>query len=549
MSATDPRSGRVIPAPAGAGSPHDGLPELSLRLLQCGHATLSREPFFGKVSDILLEHSGCAAIAIRTFDGLLGFHWRAERGGSPALRLEAVPEAGSPAAAMRDAEAGPAAMERLCRSMLPEGAGPAGVSARGSCWSASGFAAIGFTIEQNSHGVMWLRGPGPEYFDQARVEFYEAVAQTLGIVIAGRRRSRRLRERVKELTCLYGIARLAGDAGSSFETVLEGVVRLLPPAWQYPEIATARILVDGRAYVSDPFAEGPFRQFADIVVEGDRVGLVEIFYTEERPDLRIRPFLDEERSLLDTVAQEVALIVLHKQAEEQRARLEAQLRHADRLATIGQLAAGVAHELNEPLNGILGFSQLVMKAPDLPRQPREDVEKILKASLHAREVVRKLMLFSRQIPPRTQKADLNQVVNEGLYFLESRCAKAGIELIRDMAAEPPPIEADVSQIHQVLVNLVVNAVQAMPEGGRLTVRTERRAGEAVLSVEDTGTGMTDEVRRRIFTPFFTTKDVGQGTGLGLAVVHGIVRAHGGSIHVESRPGEGSRFEVRLPVPA
>jgi signal transduction histidine kinase len=431
--------------------------------------------------------------------------------------------------------------------MLPEGPEAVGVSARGSCWSDSGSAALGFTIEQNSHGVMWLRGPRPGYFDRDRVEFYEAVAQMLGTVIAGRRRSRRLRERVKELTCLYGIARLASHPESSFETVLQGVVRLLPPAWQYPEIATARIVVDGRGYMSDAFREGPFRQFADILVEGEPVGRIEIFYTEERPDLRIRPFLDEERSLLDTVAQEVALIVLHKQAGEQRSRLEGQLRHADRLATIGQLAAGVAHELNEPLNGILGFSQLVMKSPDLPAPARSDVEKILKASLHAREVVRKLMLFSRQIPPRTQKVDLNQVVSEGLYFLESRCAKGGIELIRDMVADPPPVEADPSQIHQVLVNLVVNAVQAMPSGGRLTVRTGRRGAEALLVVEDTGCGMTEEVRRRIFTPFFTTKDVGQGTGLGLAVVHGIVRAHGGSIQVDSRPGEGSRFEVRLPV--
>lgn len=241
------------------------------------------------------------------------------------------------------------------------------------------------------------------------------------------------------------------------------------------------------------------------------------------------------------------MLVLRKEQEEERAILENQLRHSDRLATIGQLAAGVAHELNEPLGAILGFTQLAMKTPGLPGSSAEDLARIEKASLHAREVVRKLMFFSRQIPPRTSVVDLNAVVNDGLYFLESRCARAGIEVIRQLDAEPPLVEADVSQLHQVLVNLVVNAIQAMGEGGRLTIRTLRSGADAVLAVEDTGTGMSEEVRTKIFTPFFTTKDVGQGTGLGLAVAHGIIRSHGGSIGVESEPGRGSRFEVRLPA--
>jgi len=188
-----------------------------------------------------------------------------------------------------------------------------------------------------------------------------------------------------------------------------------------------------------------------------------------------------------------------------------------------------------------------MKAPGLPEQSTRDVEKIVKASLHAREVVRKLMFFSRQIPPRTSRVDLNAVVNDGLYFLESRCSRSGIEIARQLAPDTPQVEADASQLHQVLVNLVVNAIHAMREGGKLTIRTLRSGEDAVLSVEDNGSGMTEDVKEKIFTPFFTTKEVGQGTGLGLAVAHGIVRSHGGSIHVESALGRGSRFEVRLPA--
>jgi signal transduction histidine kinase len=143
--------------------------------------------------------------------------------------------------------------------------------------------------------------------------------------------------------------------------------------------------------------------------------------------------------------------------------------------------------------------------------------------------------------------DLNRIVEQALDFLESRCAKAGVALVSRLAPDLPKIQADASQLHQVLVNLVVNGIQAMPEGGTLTVDT-RAAGNSVwLGVQDSGIGMSDEIKEKIYTPFFTTKDVDQGTGLGLAVVHGIVTAHGGAIRVESAPGKGARFEIQLPA--
>jgi signal transduction histidine kinase len=340
---------------------------------------------------------------------------------------------------------------------------------------------------------------------------------------------------------------VAERPGISLQEILQSIVELLPPAWQYSEIAFGRIILDGVSYTTPDFQKSRQKQSADIIVSGKRRGVIEVFYTEKKPELDEGPFLKEERNLIDAVARQVVLIIERRETKQEKSNLQDQLRHAERLATIGQLAAGVAHELNEPLGNILGFAQLAKKCPGLPHQAEKDIEQIVTASLHAREVIKKLLLSARQMPPEMTQVNLNQVVEDGLYLLEARCAKQGIELVRSLPPDLPEITADPAQLNQILVNLVVNSVQAMPEGGRLTVQTIARKGHILLIVEDTGIGMSEEVIKQIFIPFFTTKDIDQGTGLGLAVVHGIVTSHGGSIRVESKVGCGTRFEVQLPV--
>jgi len=354
-------------------------------------------------------------------------------------------------------------------------------------------------------------------------------------------------ERVKELTCLYRIAQISGQPDISLQKIIQGIVELLPSAWQYPEIAFARITLDGISYTTEGFRECRQKQTAEIIVSGVPRGVVELVYTEEKPELDEGPFLKEERNLINAVAGQVVLVVERRQAEEDRLKLHNQLLHADRLATIGMLAAGVAHELNEPLGNILGFAQLAKKCPGVPASAEQDMGKIEAASLHAREIIQKLLVFARQAQPRKIRVNLNQVVEDGLYFFDARCVKEGIELVRLLSDDLPDITADPSQLNQLLVNLVVNALQSMPGAGRITVQTRCSDNKVYLVVEDTGTGMSKDVQDKIFVPFFTTKDVGHGTGLGLPVVYGIVTSHGGSINVHSKPGSGTRFEIQLPV--
>lgn len=355
-----------------------------------------------------------------------------------------------------------------------------------------------------------------------------------------------LLERVKELACLYAISQIAHREGS-LDAILQDVARTIRNAWQYPDIASARIVIDEklRAHVGPEPARAV--QTAPIFVHGRSRGSVAVGYCRHRPIRDEGPFLKEERCLLEAVAGQVSAILEHEEAESEKRALVEQLRHADRLATLGQLAAGMAHELNEPLGGILGFAQLARKSPALPSEVACDIDRIAAAALHAREVIRKLLLFARQTPPERSALDLNRLVEEGLQLLRPHCEQAAVEIDLALAPGVPRVVADGAQLRQVVANLVVNALQAMPNGGHVTIATFAKAGQAVLVVQDTGIGITEDVMDKLFLPFFTTKDVGVGTGLGLPVVHGIVTAHGGSIHVETKVGEGTRFEVRLPV--
>jgi PAS domain S-box-containing protein len=251
-------------------------------------------------------------------------------------------------------------------------------------------------------------------------------------------------------------------------------------------------------------------------------------------------------------------ITEQKRAEAERGRLQAQVGQAQKMESVGRLAAGVAHDFNNLLMAQKGFSELLRMRLGSTAEPIEELDQIEACVDRAAVLTRQLLAFSRNQPMPAVVLDLNELV-QGLVKLLQRLIGADVAVTTALAPAPALVVADPGQLEQVVVNLAVNARDAMPEGGRLAIRVsledggaapdERRGapvGAVVLSVADTGCGMDEETCRRAFEPFFTTKPVGKGTGLGLSVVHDVVEQCGGSVSVESAPGRGTDVRVTLP---
>ncbi|MBF0300901.1 MAG: PAS domain-containing sensor histidine kinase [Oligoflexia bacterium] len=370
----------------------------------------------------------------------------------------------------------------------------------------------------------------------------------------------KVKERTKELQCMYKIANaIALERNTNL--VYDTIAKVIPDGWQFPKKTFCRIIIDDTEYFSKKFKITQYKLSQSIVVGEEKKGRIDIFYDDDQgEDKDIEKnknnesvlkksknvFLDEERELIQGVALVLSSIVKIQKDELEKNALNNQLLHADRLSTIGQLASGVVHELSEPLSNILGFAQLAKKIPNLSSQLENDLIKIEKASLYAREIIKKLMTFAKPTPPQTSILDLNNIVKESIFFFESRCRKEGIELKLLFSNESPKIIGDGTQIKQVITNLVVNAIQAMPSGGVLTIKTQLFSKNILLTVGDTGIGIDQKVIEKIFLPFFTTKDTNGGTGLGLAVVYGIIKAHKGEIKVSSQINNGTVFEIIFP---
>ncbi len=263
-------------------------------------------------------------------------------------------------------------------------------------------------------------------------------------------------------------------------------------------------------------------------------------------------------AVLSTIVVRTTIVVRKQKAEDKaKAQLSDQLLHAARLASVGELAAGVAHEINNPLAVIAEEAGLMKDMMDpafgvgtTPEELQDHLDSIHEAVFRARDITRKLLSFVRKTEANPRRYDVNELLEDvvaGLFDRES--AVANIDIVRDFTPDLPKVFVDRGQFEQVIVNLLTNAIDAIGQQGRITLSTRAVGGEVHVAVADTGVGIPPENLERIFMPFFTTKEVGKGTGLGLSVSYGIVKNMGGTILVESTLGEGSRFTVVLPAAA
>lgn len=353
-----------------------------------------------------------------------------------------------------------------------------------------------------------------------------------------------LLERNKELNCLYEMSLLSGDSSIELDDLLTRMIDILPSGFQNPVQTFIRLKLDSHVWETPGYVGTEHTRVEPLMVNDEKRGAVTVAVGEA--PVGDATFLDDEMDLFATAVRQIGAAISKREARKARQELERQLRQSDRLAKIGQFSAGVAHEINEPLANILGFAELALQTPGLSEQLVTDLNNIVDSSLHAREIIRKLMFFGRQLPPQFTSIDLNDTVEQALRITEAGAMRSDVAIVREFDRSLPRITADPQHIKQVVVNLVVNAMQAMPGGGNVTIRTVGDGDDVYLIVEDEGTGMTPDVLKQIFTPFFTTKDVDKGSGLGLSVIHGIVKAHGAFIQVESSPGEGARVEVAFP---
>lgn len=256
----------------------------------------------------------------------------------------------------------------------------------------------------------------------------------------------------------------------------------------------------------------------------------------------------------------VGMTVIFRDISELKT-LRGQLMQSEKLAIMGQLSAGVAHEINNPINGILTYTKLILrklKTAELPTPLAKELERYLtimeRETSHVGRIVKNLLDFSRRSEPDVRTLDINDVIDQSLLLLRDQLTIGNIEVRREGKKSLPEIMGDFGQLQQVFVNLILNACQAMPKGGKLTIRTMAEGSPGTecfikVEVKDTGHGISKENLRKIFDPFFSTKGGkdGMGLGLGLSIVQGIVKSHHGHIGVKSRMGKGSTFTIKLPT--
>ncbi len=308
----------------------------------------------------------------------------------------------------------------------------------------------------------------------------------------------------------------------------------------YYEIRSITRPLGEMAVATREVAAGRFDREVRVDSSGEIALLAESFNTMVQSLRQMRSDLEEWGRTLE---QKV------KQRTEELAAIQAKVAESDRLASLGKLSAGVAHEINNPLGAIMSLTALTLEDKNKQDPDRENLEEVLRQTERCRDIVKGLLDFSRQSEVNMEPTDLNRILQDTLSLVGRQSMFFNVNVVREWEAELPPVMGDRSQLQQVFTNILMNAVQAMEERGTITILTRHLPAEGIVEVRisDTGCGISEDKIGRIFEPFFTTKTNEQGTGLGLSIAYGIVTGHGGTIRAQSEVGKGSTFIIRLPI--
>ncbi|MEE8471210.1 MAG: ATP-binding protein, partial [Dehalococcoidia bacterium] len=406
-----------------------------------------------------------------------------------------------------------------------------------------------------------------------------------------------LGERVKELSCLYGISDLIGKQGISLEEILQGVVELIPSGWQYPEATCARIVLDGQQFRTENFRQTAWSQASDIIAHGDQIGTVEACYLEERLEEDEGPFLNEERSLLNAIAERVGRIIERKRAEEalqeysehleemveqrttevsmandqlrgeinERKEMEAKLQELyeqerdlrqqleTEISKRVEFTRVLAHELKTALTPVLVSSQML--ASKIEEEPlRSMAGNINRSACNLNSRIDELLDLAKgeigMLELKLEQVDLLQLLREVADTMSSVPSSRGQSLIVDLPSSLPPVQADNTRLRQVVANLLTNAMKFTPKGGRIALRARQKDAAVVVEVQDTGRGISKSDQERLFKPYHrveSDRERFSGLGLGLSLCKTLVELHGGEIWVSSYTGKGSTFGFSLPL--
>ena len=311
-------------------------------------------------------------------------------------------------------------------------------------------------------------------------------------------------------------------------------------------LALATVVMLPRVFLISEYFPDALFETIEVIIIGGLVNFWFVYYrNEKRQKQQMLSNLKEANERLQDHAK--ALETSHRQLKES----QEQVIQAEKLTSLGQMAASIAHEVNNPLSGTLVYNQLLAKK--IIRGEADDkvtldyLSKMENELVRSTKLIQNLLNFARQSPPEFHLVDLNVVVNQGFDLISHTIEKNKIQVRHELDPSLPKITADANQLQQVCINLILNAIQAMPQGGKLTLRTYVQNARVKLEIEDTGIGIPPENMSKLFTPFFSTKPEVKGVGLGLPVAYGIIQRHQGRIEVRSKVGEGSTFTVSLPL--